>query len=220
MYQFTYRAYWRDQGATDWNLIESPSPITWTQETTPASEPTGVLGGQCNSVYTVNGTWEIQVRSANVAPTEAGYAPGTWTVSNTSTAPRGPIRGIFNTPQVSGLLVVQLGVTLSSGPSFMNVYPTGSSGTAHYWNGINRNATTRWVRNVVITQMTRRGGLPDNCGNSPDYNPGSAGECITTFSTGLIISRPECIEVTTNPPECECCSELLPKTNSILSRLG
>src|SRR5688572_12642327 len=45
MSTYTYEAFWREQGATEWNRITSSSPITWTQEVTQSSP---YPNGQCS----------------------------------------------------------------------------------------------------------------------------------------------------------------------------
>lgn len=68
-----------------------------------------------------------------------------------------------------------------------------------------------------VTQLIRLDNQPDNCGNPK-------GECKTSFYTNgaLITSVTDetCVDVSEEKPECECCSELLPKANAILARLS
>lgn len=206
MYPYTYRAYWREVGATEWNLIESPSPITWNTQNIPASNPSGFQGGQCLVTYTAYGTFEGQC-IPGARNWVSGGIPGRvlgmvrngsgWRIlSSTSNVLFAPVN-----PQTGAQIY-----TLTD-PS---VCP---------W--INYNAQLNTAISAVMTHVVRNDGNPDNCGNHSSYNPGNPASCITTFSTGLIVTRSECIEVTLNPPnECPCCTELLPKTNSILSRLG
>lgn len=53
----------------------------------------------------------------------------------------------------------------------------------------------------------------------PENFVDDCGDCITTFSTGLVVKRPQCIEVALIPPECPCCGDMLPVATRILNRL-
>ena len=69
-------------------------------------------------------------------------------------------------------------------------------------------SNTQWY-NIRIESVTRLAGLPDDCGNGPDYVPGG---CVTTFTLNgsTVLTLNSCPEVT-NGNECRhCCKELLP----------
>lgn len=224
MYPYIYRAYWREQGAVDWNLIESPSPITWSQETIEPSGESGFQGGQCSGIrYNIFGTGTFR-RSSGSTTWADNWQDLAWRANtNGGTGAAGPVKGFqlafYATGNTYFIRVAYASTSLTDFQPF--AYST--TNPIHLYDGRNLpgvSGSRVWAQNYRITSVVRRDGLPDNCGNSSDYSPGSSGECITTFSTGLIISRSQCIEVTLEPPECECCSELLPKANAILSRLS
>lgn len=211
MFAYTYRAYWREQGATDWNEIQSSSPITWGTEITPPSDASGYEGGQCTGVnYQVY--FGATGRSTNcsgvtVSPRTRAYGP----VSTPRAGPIGQIVAIGVNPTNCGFGNWAIRVFRPNGQLYFG-------GTGFFSPGVSGNA--RIELDTFNVGVVRIDGQPDNCGNNEFYNPGSGGECITTFSTGLVVTRPQCIEVTTAPPECPCCGDLLPKANSILARLG
>lgn len=219
MYAYTYRAFWREVGATAWNEIQSPSPITWEQVEIPAVPASpGVVGGQCPAQYTVR--YEVRFRNSSAT---SGGPWNAWTVATTliqSSAYYGPIEYPVKIITVRTLASVhnrdikfELATRTAAGVREVKYLNLGGSSTRQF----HTNNGESWeFRNFTVAKVS---GV-DNCGNSPGYSAGTPASCITTFNTGLIVERPLCIEITTAPPECECCTELLPKANSILARLG
>lgn len=204
---YTYRAYWREQGATAWNLIESSSPITWNHVVTQPqqSQPLPYTGGQCQKLYRVRGEWRT-TWFFNCS-TGASGGIGSWLSFETEFNVPGPLGGITvtrRTPACGGFDGHTVLIGTPQGPRI--IFNRDGTGV------INRGVE---VRIIGVDAADSN----DNCGNLPGYGD-TAASCTTTFSTGLIISRPQCIEVTLSPPECPCCKELLPKANAILARLG
>lgn len=126
----------------------------------------GFEGGQCAVPYIVSGTWQSQSTGSGVAPVDSNWIDGTWVTLQTTSAPRGPIRGLSR--DTSGAFQR---VTLLAGPDGQvigyDLFPPGGGGQVYYFAGTTRGGTTRWVRNVSITSIARRDGLPDNCGDAP-----------------------------------------------------
>lgn len=201
MYAFTYRVYWKEKNATNWNTIESSSPISWIQEVTPASQSNNFIGGQCPSRYQVKTDCIVTVIScSNGAISFSGPIDASGLID-------GPIGGIFIESSASGACGSTGGQVLGIDRNGIRTGLGFLAGTSNLGNRVQ-------YTNVVHT-VTPVDGQADNCGNLPAVD----GSCKTTFSTGLIITKPECIEVSTEIPECPCCAGLLPKANAILARL-
>lgn len=194
MFPHTYRAYWREQGATDWNETQSPSPITWNTELIPGQTPLYTGGGNNGVEYQLH--CEVYTKF---------FADRQWQFY------WNPIILDSFTGTCSLIDSGRRPFSCSDGESFYEPVATRSNAAPVI---ITNGCFPVWpIRNA---RFIRVDGQPDNSGPQPTEE-----SCITTFSTGLIVTRPECIEVALNPPdECPCCKELLPKTNSILSRLG
>lgn len=124
-----------------------------------------LLGGQCDTLYNVSGTWETASSSAGQIP--SGWVSGTWTTIRNVSVPRGPLGGIVGLDVGTGVRVARLSFTFNGAPAFTDIFPTGSGGSSYFWDGILRNSLTRWVRNVVVTSVVRRDGGSLDCGNAP-----------------------------------------------------
>lgn len=196
MTTYTYEAYWREQGATSWNKITSSSPITWSQELTGGSPYTN---GQCDlSKYQVS----ISVRNRD---------GGISVLNRIALGPIGGARCFSVTSTNHQVQLLSRGINNSSGATCASsVTAGGSAWRSAGLAGSLYNPSLGATATVVAISA---------CPNQPD-DCATAGECKTTFSTGLVVTKPQCIEVTASPPECPCCKELLPKANAILARLS
>lgn len=193
----SYSAWWREIGSEEWNQIDSSEPITWTQEIIPINPP----AINCELYYV---SWAY---SATIwRPTQQQ------TLTDSGTA-IGPFRAALINPRIaffrtSGAGYIQTRFQFNhSGTSGTSC----SQGTYLYSSGfkvsgINSTFQTQYITNFIDFNYWPVGSEPLT-------------ECKTTFSTGLVITRPDCIEVTTTPPECPCCGDMLPGATRILNRL-
>lgn len=143
-------------------------------------------------------TWNQEIERYQCPILYQGRANHTNHLGSPSTAITGWVLG----PITGYGLTFQFSTPGSRNPStYYTFYLQGATS----WSGTIR---TRINTPVTLVDLITQG-EPDDCGN-----------CVTTFSTGLVITAPECIEVTPNQPECPCCGELIPKATHILSMLG
>jgi len=184
-----YVAYWREVGGSEWNEVHSESPITWTQE---------LEKGKCTGAYRVTAyVYREQRKTYWWLP---GYVEIVPQYYESTVTINGPIQG-WTTDGAGYLCVIG---TLDGSPYTVR---TGLPGEP--WPCVtNPNGWQNCSGGIVRIERPVGSTLPDDCG-----------DCITTFSTGLIVTKPQCIEVTLIPPECPCCSEMLPIATRILTTL-
>jgi len=199
MFAHTYEAFWREQNSSTWNRITSPSPITWNQVVNPAVTPVFPFrGGQCPGNYDIAATWTEWNSSCTTTPRSSSYVgSGAGPFTGQITQNNWPHLKCAAAPYTDHFLT---GPNLAGGR--MRIIP-----------GVGRG-----VRLDSVT-FRRANGQPDNCGDPQPTTAGQEGNCQTTFSTGLVITRPQCIVVVTSIPECPCCTSMLPRANAILARL-
>lgn len=173
-----YIVYWRYADSMSWNTIVSDQPITWAQETKPKSV-TPPPGSDCQPYYlTAYVYWSTN------APTKTSPRINITTGVNTI-AIRVPIQ--YTPPYI---VTTPTGITY---PMF-DIYQSGRFGACNLlaykvdWGAqqASYNATIDdWVLYI----------WPANTGTTPPT------ECVTTFSTGDVITADKCIIVTETPPD-------------------
>jgi hypothetical protein len=186
----TYSAWWRYVGAEDWNEIQSSAPITWTQE---------IIRGQSAVPYIIRFRCR-SIRNSTGLVEQTQYSS---THFNQFHLPiRGPISSLMVRTVISGSVSYRT-------QAFSGLDGLPRTFSANLFGSASRSiATIDYVCDEIT--VTRQDGLPD-------------GFCRTTFSNGLVVDTPngntQCIDVTTTPPECPCCGEMLPVASSILTTL-
>ncbi len=190
----SYSAWWRYVGSEDWTELTSADPITWTQS---------IEQGKCNGPYDATAfVFREMLERRWWQPSYLGIIPQYY---ESTVRVLGPIQGLITAVRSDGVRVLAFVGTNVSGQPYNVLTSLGGDPSACVTNPTSfrncRSGIARIVRPPGNTQ-------PDNCGN-----------CITTFSTGLVITAATCIEVTLTPPECPCCGEMLPVASSILTTL-
>ncbi|MGG6237228.1 hypothetical protein ACQ4N7_01205 [Nodosilinea sp. AN01ver1] len=194
--QYTYRAYWREQGDSEWNTVTSNQPISWQQQIIPGSGNPQAggdfskYGGVTISGFSINNNRTITLNVLSYS--------FRWTYSDAPAAyPNGqPYYGGYS---LIGIDCIGNTVMI---PELRSI--------TYYENG------SIYSDNNAISSLRFIGS--EVCGPGEDF-PG-VDKCQTTFSTGLVVTREQCIEVTLEPQdECPCCTALLAKASAILARL-
>lgn len=192
-----YIVFWKEATESTWHKLVSPYPISYTQNITPPS----FKAGQCAGVHYVLQLIEDQLAfDANCNPNQ-----GNGGISQTGSLV-GPITKVD-----------------------VYVHTQGCGRNSYIWEfynsrGEGRGRTTldsfsfRFLTRPPTVRLVRTDGQIDTCGSAV------AGSCETKFvsngQTIATITKAECVLVSeSNPNECDCCEEMIPKANSILSRL-
>lgn len=192
-----YVVYWKKASEEVYHKISSDSPITWNQLIETLSEPNPLEGGD----FTNRGGLTVSAYSLNnnrqVTYDVVSYRFG-WEYSTGSAVyPNGrPWYGYYS---LFAVLCTGQDTTISSIREII-----------YYEDGRIYRDT-----NLMYTFSATNYGACNP--NIPP--PTSSTVCKTTFSTGLVITEEECIDVRTEPPGCECCAVLMPKATKILGML-